>query len=162
MKRLMLYIVGILIIMLENTVTNYIDVFGVSSNILLIYMTIISLYIDELEVSIIAVILGIIKDVMIGAIFGVNAITLFIISFSISHLRKKIYKENYITIIVLVFITSIVDSVINMILVRTLYITDASTIMIYKGFLIYPIINCIISVFMYKLSKESISRLKES
>lgn len=162
MKRLILYIVGILIIILENTVTNYIDVFGVSLNILLIYMTIISLYIDELEIGIVASILGVIKDITVGAMFGINAITLFIISFSISYLRKKIYKENYITILVLVFITSIVDSVINMILVRTLYIVDTSSIMLYRGFIVYPIINCIISIFMYKLSKEYISRLKES
>ena len=162
MKRLILCIVGILIVILENTVTNYIDVFGISLNILLIYMTIISLYIDELEVGIIATVLGIIKDITVGAMFGINAITLFIISFSISHLRKKIYKENYITILVLVFVTSIVDTVTNMVLVRVLYIVDTSSIMVYKRFLIYPIINCIMSIFVYKLSKESISVLKES
>nr|SUY22852.1 rod shape-determining protein MreD [Clostridioides difficile] len=47
----------------RNSITNYIDIFGISFNLVLIYVTIISLYLDELEGGIIAVIIGLIKDI---------------------------------------------------------------------------------------------------
>lgn len=51
---------------IENSITNYIDIFGISFNLVLIYVTIISLYLDELEGGIIAAIIGLIKDITVG------------------------------------------------------------------------------------------------
>ncbi len=68
MKKVLLCLLGIVLMTIENSITNYIDIFGISFNLVLIYVTIISLYLDELEGGIIAVIIGLIKDITVGGI----------------------------------------------------------------------------------------------
>ena len=64
MKRVLLYIIGLLIIIIENSILNYINIFDTSFNLLIIYISIISLYLDELEVGIIgAILLDLLKDI---------------------------------------------------------------------------------------------------
>ncbi|EQF96156.1 putative rod shape-determining protein MreD [Clostridioides difficile 842] len=61
MKKVLLCLLGIVLMTIENSITNYIDIFGISFNLVLIYVTIISLYLDELEGGIIAAIIGLLK-----------------------------------------------------------------------------------------------------
>ena len=62
MKKILLCILGFFIIILQNSIINYLSVFGMTINIVLIYLVIISLYLDELESGIIGAVLGIILD----------------------------------------------------------------------------------------------------
>lgn len=161
MKRVLLCLLGVLLVMVESSITNYIDIYGVSFNLVLIYMTIISLYLDELEAGIIGAIIGLTKDIAVGGVFGVNALILFAISYSISHLRDKIYKESYITIFVLVFITSLFDSLVNTAAVTLVYNSYGIATLILKGLGIIPLVNSILSLILYRLSKKSILKLKK-
>lgn len=161
MKKFLLCLLGILLVIVEMSITNYIDIFNVSFNLLIIYITIISLYLDETDVSIIGAIIGIVKDIAVGGIFGVNALTLFTIGYGISYLKNKIYKDSNITIFALVFITSLFDSMINIVTVITVYNTYGLINLVTKGILIIPIINSVLSVLLYNLFKPSILKLKE-
>ena len=161
MKNVLLCLIGIFLVGIENSIVNYIDIFGVTFNLVLIYMTAIALYTDELDVSIIGAIVGLIKDMAIGGIFGVNALILFSISYGISHLRYKIYKESRITIFALVLITSLFDSMVNIASVSLVYNSYGITNLVLKGVLIIPLVNSIISVILYSITKNSILKLKE-
>ena len=97
MKKVLLCLLGILLVLVEMSITNYIDIFNVSFNLLTIYITIISLYLDETDASIIGAIIGLVKDIAVGGIFVVNALILFTIGYGISFLKNKIYKESNIT-----------------------------------------------------------------
>ncbi|RDY24042.1 rod shape-determining protein MreD [Romboutsia maritimum] len=161
MKRILLCLLGILLVSVENSITNYINVFGVSFNLILIYITIISLYLDELEIGIIGGILGFIKDVTVGGVFGVNSLILFAIAYSISHLRDKIYKESSITIFALVFITSLFDSMVNIFAVTLVYKSYSILVLAFKGIIMIPLMNSLLSLVLYRLSKKSVLKLKE-
>ncbi len=161
MKRVLLCLFGILFIVVENSITNYINILGISINLLIIYMTIISLYIDEFEAGIIGAIIGIVKDLLVGGIFGVNGLILFTISYGISHLKNKIYKESNITIFALVFITSLFDSLVNIVTVSQVYTTYSILDILLKGVVLIPLLNSLMSVILYNLFKESILKLKE-
>ncbi|MFR3558731.1 MAG: rod shape-determining protein MreD, partial [Paraclostridium sordellii] len=76
MKRVLLFLIGVLIVIIEGSITNHLIFLGVSINFLLIYITIISLYLDDIESGIIAILLGFVKDIALGSIFGVNALVL--------------------------------------------------------------------------------------
>ena len=160
MKRFLLCLIGILLVTVESSITNYIDIYGVSFSLVLVYCTIISLYLDELEAGIIGAVIGLIKDITVGGIFGINSLVLFAVSYGISTLREKIYKESYITIGTLVLITSIFDSMVN-ITATTLYNSYGILTMVLKGIVIIPIINSILSLIIYKLFKKNILKLKE-
>ena len=161
MKNFLLCLLGILIVIVESSITNYIDIFSVSFNLLIIYITIISLYLDEIYVSIIGIIIGFIKDMTVGGVFGVNALILFSIGYGISFLKSKIYKESNITIFVLVFITSLFDSIVNMVTVMPIYNTYGILNLVNKGIFIIPLLNSVLSLLLYNLFKTSILKLKE-
>lgn len=161
MKKVLLCLFGILLVMVENSITNYLDILSISFNIVIIYMTIIALYLDELEVGIIGAIIGLVKDITVCGIFGVNGLVLFIIAYSISHLRDKIYKESSMTIFVLVLITSLFDSLVNIATVSQVFNTNTIAILALKGMIIIPIANSLLSILLYRISKKSILKLKE-
>ena len=161
MKRFLLCLIGILLVTVESSITNYIDIYGVSFSLVLVYCTIISLYLDELEAGIIGAVIGLTKDITVGGIFGINSLVLFAVSYGISTLREKIYKESYITIVTLVLITSIFDSMVNITATTLVYNSYGILTMVLKGIVIIPIINSILSLIIYKLFKKNILKLKE-
>lgn len=161
MKKVLLCLLGILLVLVEMSITNYIDIFNVSFNLLTIYITIISLYLDETDASIIGAIIGLVKDIVVGGIFGVNVLILFTIGYGISFLKNKIYKESNITIFALVFIASLFDSMVNIVAVIPVYNTYGILNLVTKGILTIPLINSTLSVLLYNLFKTSILKLKE-
>lgn len=161
MKRVLLCLLGVLLLIIENSIVNYIHIFGVSFNLILIYMTVIALYMDELEAGIIGAIIGLVKDMTTGGIFGVNALILFAISYGISHLRYKIYKESRITIFALVIITSLFDSMVNIAATSVVYNSYSIMTLVIKGILMIPLINGLLSVILYSVSKDYVLKLKK-
>ena len=161
MKKVLLCPLGVLLLIIENSIVNYIHIFGVSFNLILIYMTVIALYMDELEAGIIGAIIGLVKDMTTGGIFGVNALILFAISYGISHLRYKIYKESRITIFALVIITSLFDSMVNIAATSVVYNSYSIMTLVIKGVLMIPLINGLLSVILYSVSKDYVLKLKK-
>lgn len=161
MKKILLCLLGILCIITENSITNYIDILNISINLTLIYMTIVALYLDELDAGILGALLGILKDIMIGGVFGVNALILFIIGYGISYIKKNLYKESYITIFALVLISALVDSVINIATFSLIYKNYNVLVLGLRGILLIPLINSLASLVIYRLFKKSILKLKE-
>lgn len=161
MKRFLLCLIGILIVIIEGSITNYIDLCGVSINFVLIYCTIISLYLNDLEAGIIGTIIGLIKDISIGSIFGINVLVLFTVCYGISTLRNKIYKESFVTIATLVIVTSIFDSMVNITATTLVYNSYGILTMVLKGIVVIPLINSILSLIIYSFFKKSILKLKE-
>ena len=161
MKKILLCLIGILLVIIEGSITNYIDIFGISVSLVIVYCTIISLYLDELEAGIIGAIIGLIRDVAFGGIFGVNTLILFAISYGISTLRYKIYKESYITIGTLIIITSIFDSMVNITATTLIYNSYSILTMVLKGIFIIPLMNSLLGFIIYSLFKNSILKLKE-
>lgn len=160
MRNIVLFLIGVLIVLVEGSITNYLQIADVSINFLLIYITIISLYLDEMEVGILGALVGFVKDISVGSIFGVNALVLATIAYGISHLKDKIYKNSYITVFALVFITSLVDSIINITLLGQVYQTYDMLSIIIKGIITIPLVNSIGSLIFYLLFKKSILKLK--
>lgn len=160
MRNILLFLIGVLIVIVEGSITNYLHIADVSINFLLIYMTIISLYLDEMEVGILGALVGFIKDISIGSIFGVNALILATVTYGISHLKDKIYKNSYITVFALVFITSLVDSIINITLLGQVYQTYDMLSIVLKGIVTIPLVNSIGSLIFYFIFKKSILKLK--
>ena len=90
MKKIYLCLIGIAILILENSITNYISFFGVTVDFILIFLTIISLYMDELKSSMIGAIIGLLKDITVGGIFGINSLIYFLVCYIVSYSRRKI------------------------------------------------------------------------
>lgn len=161
MKKVYLCLLGIAILILENSITNYISIFGVTIDFLLIFLTIISLYLDDLESSIIGTVLGLLKDISVGGIFGLNGLIYFLICYIISYSRKKIYKESKVTIFTLILATTIFSSVLNILASIVVYSSFTAVRLMIRGIVILPILNSIMALILYKAFDKSILKLKE-
>lgn len=161
MKKVYLYIWAIVILILENSITNYISIFGVTIDFLLIFLTIVSLYLDELQSSVMGAIIGLMKDITVGGIFGLNGLIYFLICYIISFSRKKIYKESKVTIFTLILATTIFSSLINILGSIVVYSNFTVLRLITRGIVILPILNSIMALILYKAFDKSILKLKE-
>ena len=152
MKKVLLCLLGIAILIIENSVTNYINILGGSIDFILIYLTIISLYTAELESSLIGAIIGLIQDITVGGIFGVNGLI---------YSRNKIYKESKVTIFTLILATTIFSSLINILTSIVAYSSFTAMRLIIRGIVILPLLNSLIALILYKIFAKSILKLKE-
>lgn len=159
MKRIILFITGVLLIVLENSVINYIDIFGVTFSILLPVLVISSLYMDEVEAGVIGLLLGLIVDISVGGIFGFNALVYAIISAVIAHYKKNFYVDSTSMVMALIAISTAFQSLLMMIMSLIAYQTDGILIMILKGFIILPLLNVLVGFIIYKLFGRSIMKL---
>ncbi len=116
---------------------------------------------DELEGGIIAAIIGLIKDITVGGIFGANALILFIIAYAIGYMRDQLYKGSYIITFVLIFIGSLIDSIVNIGTSSIIYQSYNISTLFIKGLLVAPIVNSLIGLVIYRLSKRAVLKLKE-
>ena len=161
MKRLILFITGVLLIVLENSVINYIDIFGVTFSILLPVLVISSLYMDEVEAGVIGLLLGLIVDISVGGIFGFNALVYAIISAFIAHYKKNFYVDSTSMVMALIAISTAFQSLLMMIMSLIAYQTDGILIMILKGFIILPLLNVLVGFVIYKLFGRVIMKLRK-
>ena len=159
MKRILLCILGIFIIIIQNSIINYLSIFGMTINIVLIYLVIISLYLGELESGIIGAILGIVLDSSVGGVFGANALILFLISYTVSYFRNKVYKESPVMIFTIILAMTFIYCGVSFLFAKSLYnvCKFASIIKI----IVVPIANALIGVLIYKIFKNQILKLEE-
>lgn len=159
MKRLLLGILGIIIIILQNTIINYLSIFGITINLVLIYLVIISLYLDEVESGIIGIILGFILDFSVGGVFGENALLLSFLAYIVSYNKDKVYKESPIMIFTTILTVTFVYCLASFLLARSLYNVCQLTSII--KIIVLPIINSLVGLMFYKIFKNPILKLEE-
>ena len=161
MKRFIICIIGIFLIFIENSMTNYINIFGASFNLLLPCLVMISLYLEDSEAGLIGAFLGLIKDITVGGIFGLNALILAVICYLISHYRRNLYRDDIGMVIGLVAGVSMIDSFVSAIAAYFVYYMDGILIVMSRRLIVIPILNSIIGLVIYKLFNSSIRKLEE-
>ncbi|MDR0879531.1 MAG: rod shape-determining protein MreD [Clostridioides sp.] len=161
MKKFLLCAIGVVCILIQNSILNYIDIFGFSINLLLIYVVVISLYLDELEAGVIAGALGLISDATVGGVFGINALILFTIGYVIALNREKLYKDSKSTIVVFIIIATLFDSVLNIASSSVLYHHYGIITLAVKGLAVAPVVNAVVGIILYILTRKWVRKLKE-
>jgi len=112
-KKLIFISVIIILVLLEATVLNYVNIFNVKPDLLLISVIIASLFFEPVWAISLSIFAGILKDIFSVNAFGMNTILFFLWSFLIIKLsRKIIFDSNYIRL-ALIFIIAILNSIIS-------------------------------------------------
>ncbi|SHJ52706.1 rod shape-determining protein MreD [Tepidibacter formicigenes] len=159
MKNFILVVLGITVVILENSVLNYIDIFSLSINMSIIYISIISLFLKRNQGAFIGLIVGLFKDILVGRFLGVNAVLFFLIGYIYGILQDKIFKDNSITIVILIFFSSIFESSINFIFFKSFFGSDKIIFSIYKGFIVIPLLNVIVALFVHRFLINFVKKL---
>lgn len=159
MKKILLCILGFFIIILQNSIINYLSIFGITINIVLIYLVIISLYLEKLESGIIGAILGIILDCSVGGVFGSNALIFFVLAYSISYIEDKVYKESPIMIFTIILGTTFIYCGGSFLFAKLIY--NVCNLISLIKIVVVPIINSFVGILIYTIFKKPILRLEE-
>ena len=141
MKKILLCILGFFIIILQNSIINYLSV------------------LDELESGIIGAILGIIVDSSVGGLFGANALVFFVLAYMVSYIKDKVYKESPIMIFTIILGATFIYCVLSFLLSKTIYNVCQLTSII--KIVVVPIVNSLVGILVYKIFKKPILSLEE-
>ncbi len=69
-------------------------------------------------------------------------------------MRDQLYKGSYIITFVLIFIGSLIDSIVNIGTSSIIYQSHNISTLFVKGLLVAPIVNSLIGLVIYRLSKK--------
>ena len=119
MKNILYVITGLIIVVFSNTILNGINLsfFSIRPNLTLIYLTYLSIYIGINRASIIGLILGLIIDITVGKYFGLYSLLFFLLGLVYGSIKDKVFKENILTIIILVALATLVENVLSLLIV---------------------------------------------
>ncbi|MDY2794392.1 MAG: rod shape-determining protein MreD [Peptostreptococcus porci] len=159
MKNIFVFIVGLIIIVLETFFTNYIGAYF-SVNILLIFVIFISLYIDRSYSLIITGILGLIGDLATGGIIGVTSILFLGTSYFLSSIEKSIFKDNKLIVSLLVFVVSIVYSILDVVTASIFFMPTPLLVGLLKSVIVIPISNTVVAYVLYTIFSDKLIRLR--
>ncbi|MBC2576083.1 rod shape-determining protein MreD [Peptostreptococcus canis] len=160
MKNFILFLIGILVIFIETFFTNYISVY-VSVNLLLIYCIFISLYLDKSSALILVGIVGLMSDLISGGITGLTPLLFLVISYFIFNIEKSIFKDNRLIVSLLVFVISIVYSIINAVVSAIFFVPTPLVVAFFKAIFLIPIVNTMIAFILFTLFQDKLINLRE-
>ena len=98
---------------LQATWLNYITVFDVKPNLFLVYVIVISFFCGKTEGGIVGAIFGLVLDIIIGKIIGINMVLCLMAGFLVALFCERVIRKNsvFITMLSVVIITFVYESV---------------------------------------------------
>lgn len=160
MKNIVVFLIGLFLIFLEAFFTNHISSF-VSIDLLLVYIALISLYMDKNYAIIEVSLLGLISDLVVGGIIGITALLFMIASYFISTVEKSIFKDKKLIVLFLVFVISLVYSIINAVVSSIFYVPASLILVLFKGIILIPLLNMGVAFLAYTLFGDLLMKLRE-
>lgn len=151
--KILIYTVSIfLIVLIQSSVLDYVEIFNVKPNLLLIFIVATALLRGNVEGAVIGFISGLSQDIVSGKLLGFYSLLGLYLGLIIGSVNKRLYRENFFLIIFFTFISTVVYEYI----VYLLGIFFRG-----KGDLLYPfqnvifpeaIYNCALSVFIFMIA----------
>ena len=160
MKNIVVFLIGLFLIFLEAFFTNHISSF-LSIDLLLIYIILISLYMDKSYALIEVGLLGLLSDLVVGGIVGITALLFMAASYFISTVEKSIFKDKKLIVLFLVFVISIVYSIINAVVSAIFYVPVQLILVLLKGVILIPLLNVGVAFLAYSLFGDLLMKLRE-
>ena len=160
MKNIVVFLIGLFLIFLEAFFTNHISSF-VSIDLLLVYIALISLYMDKNYAIIEVGLLGLISDLVVGGTIGITALLFMIASYFISTVEKSIFKDKKLIVLFLVFVISLVYSIINAVVSSIFYMPAPLILVLFKGIILIPLLNMGVAFLAYTLFGDLLMKLRE-
>jgi len=166
--RIPVYVICILLIIsIQSTLLNYININNVKPNVLLIFIISIALLRGNIEGGITGFFSGLVQDILFGKVLGFYALIGMYIGIVIGMLNKRLYRENYLIVTFFTFTTTIVYNLLiylfNTILPLALSSEEFTTSLLnplMNVTLTEALYNSLISIPIYILSMKIDNRIE--
>lgn len=97
-----------IIILLQSTVLDYIKVFGVKPNLLIIFIISVALLSNNVEGAITGFFAGLSQDIVSGKVLGFYSLLGLYLGLIVGSVNKRLYRENVLIIVFFTFISTVV------------------------------------------------------
>lgn len=149
MKHRYVAVFSLILFILQTTVLQYVDIKGVTPNLPLIFTVIFVLLYGNPTGIVFAVVSGVLQDSMMSKVLSINLMIYSLIAIVIGLMEEKIFKDNFITPIVLIAISTVFYNV-----VFFLFMYLIKSPIHYSGLVmrisIEVVENVVIGMFIYK------------
>ncbi|MTI66696.1 MAG: rod shape-determining protein MreD [Firmicutes bacterium] len=145
-------VVSIVIInfILQTTVFQYIDIFGVKPNTSLILVVVFALLNNKRFGGILGLLVGFLQDVIFSKVIGIYALIYFLVGYIVGLFNKVIFKANPVTPFIFTLLSTLVSYIVYHIFMY-FFAMDIEFLDIIKSkALIEMIYNSLLSIFIYK------------
>jgi rod shape-determining protein MreD len=160
--KLFIYSVFIFIItILQCTVLDYVKIYNVKPNLMIIFIVAVALLRGNVEGSVIGFILGLLQDAVSGKILGFYSLLGLYLGLLVGSVNRRLYRENFLVIIFFTFVSSVAYESTVYFLTRVIkgkidYIHAFSAVILPEA-----IYNSVVSVFIYILVVKMSHKFEE-
>ena len=152
--NIILIIIAFCIYFLQSNFFNWFNIAGIMPNLFVIFILFIGLFASRTVGTIYGIVLGIILDFIIGTRVGINAVCLGVIGFLSGTFDKNFSKDSRMTIMFMVFGTTIIFEVSNYFL-NYLFVSSSIEIISFIKILIIEVLyNIILTIILYPIIQK--------
>lgn len=147
-KAIAYSLVIILLILLQTTLLEYIKIFDVKPNLLMIFIVSIALIKGNVEGAVVGFFCGLSQDMVSGRLIGVYALLGMYLGMIVGSLNKRLYREN---ILVIVFFTFVSTFAYELAVYFSVVFFDSTTVLYALRNIILPesVFNSVASLGIY-------------
>ncbi|HHU90149.1 MAG TPA: rod shape-determining protein MreD [Clostridiaceae bacterium] len=91
----------------QSTLLEYLEIFNVRPNILIVLMVIVALLRSTVESAAMGLLFGLTMDILMGKTLGWYALLFFLVSIPISMINDKLYREKFLVLITFAFSSTV-------------------------------------------------------
>lgn len=92
----------------QSTILEYIEIFSIRPNLLIVLMVIIALHRSPAESAAMGLFLGLSMDILMGKTLGWYALLFFLTTFPISMINEKLYREKILVLLTFTFASTVI------------------------------------------------------
>lgn len=151
MKRVYIFLIILINFILQTSLYNFVEIFGEIPNISLILVVIFAINSNEIEGSIIGIVTGLLYDIMVMNVIGINTLIYFVVGIAFGYIGDELNKENTITYVFMTFLASIVWQILMCIILFFLRTNTISTGSIFVQMFIQIALNTVLAGLIYNL-----------
>ena len=163
--KVLIYAVCIfLLVLLQSTLLNYIRIYDVKPNLLLVFVICVALLQGNVEGSIIGFLTGLTQDMLFGRILGFYAILGLYTGLIIGSFNKRLYRDNFFVVTFFTFVVSLVYEELVYLLNTIKPVLDGNADLLFalkNVVLPEAIYNSVASIFIYILVIKLDERFEE-
>lgn len=151
MKKLYIILIVFINLILQVTLYNFIKVFDVVPNVALILIVLFSLTTDVFMGGFIGLFTGLLYDVLIMDVIGINALIYFIIGVTLGNFSEEINRENKMLYVFVTAISTVFYHLVTAFIMFFLKMNIANITLIIDKIIIQIIINSLLCILIQRL-----------
>jgi len=151
MRGKLIYLIVILNFILQTTLFQGFRINGIIPNTSLILIVVISIFYGHEKGIVSGIVAGLLQDFFFSKAIGINLLIYTIIAYFIGGLKKKLFKDNFLTPILLIFISTIFYNFAYFVIMYFLRESFNFFFIIKKIILLESLLNMTVGLLIYKI-----------